>query len=340
MNAKRWIAIGIVAALLVVSGITKITSTLLASDDEYTMSWAESLAAMDSEMTELVLEDGNTDKRIAVLHIDGAIQDTGSSDSLFGGSEGYNHSDFMDQLEQIREDDTVAGVVLNVNSPGGGVVESAQIRDKILQIKKEKKLPVYVSFGSMAASGGYYVSAPADKIFASPETLTGSIGVIMQGYDFSELMKKVGISDNTIKSGEFKDIMSSSRPMTAEEKAIMQSMIDDSYGEFVKVVAQGRGMTEAEVRKIADGRIYDGRQAKANGLIDAFGYEEQTLDALKKEQDLKGAEVFEYDSSGGGFASLFSTSVSQIVGQKSEAHQALQLMNMMEAPRLMYLYGK
>ncbi|MBC1434379.1 signal peptide peptidase SppA [Listeria rocourtiae] len=340
MNAKRWIAIGIVAALLVVSGITKITSTLLASDDEYTMSWAESLAAMDSEMTELVLEDGNTDKRIAVLHIDGAIQDTGSSDSLFGGSEGYNHSDFMDQLEQIREDDTVAGVVLNVNSPGGGVVESAQIRDKILQIKKEKKLPVYVSFGSMAASGGYYVSAPADKIFASPETLTGSIGVIMQGYDFSELMKKVGISDNTIKSGEFKDIMSSSRPMTAEEKAIMQSMIDNSYGEFVKVVAQGRGMTEAEVRKIADGRIYDGRQAKANGLIDAFGYEEQTLDALKKEQDLKGAEVFEYDSSGGGFASLFSTSVSQIVGQKSEAHQALQLMNMMEAPRLMYLYGK
>ncbi|MBC1456674.1 signal peptide peptidase SppA [Listeria newyorkensis] len=340
MNAKRWIAIGIVAALLVVSGITKITSTLLASDDEYKMSWAESLTAMDSEMTEMVLEDGDQDKRIAVLHIDGAIQDTGSSDSLLGGSEGYNHTDFMDQLEQIREDDTVAGVILNVNSPGGGVVESAQIRDKILQIKKEKTLPVYVSFGSMAASGGYYVSAPADKIFASPETLTGSIGVIMQGYDFSELMKKVGISDNTIKSGEFKDIMSSSRPMTAEEKAIMQSMIDDSYGQFVKVVAQGRHMTEAEVRKIADGRIYDGRQAKANGLIDAFGYEENALDALKKEQDLKGAEVFEYDSSGGGFASIFSTSISQIVGQKSEAHQALQLMNMMEAPRLMYLYGK
>lgn len=340
MNAKRWIAIGIVAALLVVSGITKITSTLLASDDEYKMSWMDSLTATDMGLTEIVLEEGNLDKRIAVLHIDGAIQDTGSSDSLLGGSEGYNHSDFMDFLEDIREDDSIAGVLLNVNSPGGGVVESAQIRDKILQIKKEKKLPVYVSFGSMAASGGYYVSAPADKIFASPETLTGSIGVIMQGYDFSELMKKVGISDNTIKSGEFKDIMSSSRPMTAEEKAIMQSMIDDSYGEFVKVVAQGRHMTEAEVRKIADGRIYDGRQAKANGLIDAFGYEENALDALKKEQDLKGAEVFEYDSSGGGFASIFSTSISQIVGQKSEAHQALQLMNMMEAPRLMYLYGK
>ncbi|EUJ23029.1 protease/peptidase [Listeria grandensis FSL F6-0971] len=340
MNAKRWIAIGIVAALLVVSGITKITSTLLASDDEYETSWLDSLTATDTGVTEMVLEDGKADKRIAVLNIDGAIQDTGSSGSLLGGSEGYSHTDFMDQLEWIREDDTVAGVMLNVNSPGGGVVESAQIRDKILQIKKEKKLPVYVSFGSMAASGGYYVSAPADKIFASPETLTGSIGVIMQGYDFSELMKKMGISDNTIKSGEFKDIMSSTRPMTAEEKAIMQSMIDDSYAQFVKVVAEGRHMTEAQVRKIADGRIYDGRQAKANGLIDAFGYEENALDALKKEQDLKGAQVFEYDSSSIGLASIFSSSVSQIVGQKSEAHQAVQLMNMMEAPRLMYLYGK
>ncbi|AQY51332.1 protease/peptidase [Listeria weihenstephanensis FSL R9-0317] len=340
MNAKRWIAIGIVAALLVVSGITKIASTLLASDDENEMSLVDSLMATDSGVAEVVMEEGNPDKRIAVLSIDGAIQDTGSSDSLLGGSEGYNHTSFMDQLEQIREDDSVSGVLLNVNSPGGGVVESAEIRDKILQIKKEKKLPVYVSFGSMAASGGYYVSAPADKIFASPETLTGSIGVIMQGYDFSELMKKVGISDNTIKSGKYKDIMSSTRPMTAEEKAIMQSMIDDSYSQFVKVVAEGRHMTDAEVRKIADGRIYDGRQAKANGLIDAFGYEEQALDALKKEQDLKGAQVFEYDSSGGSLASLFSSSVSQIVGQKSEAHQAVQLMNMMEAPRLMYLYGK
>ncbi|MBC1500236.1 signal peptide peptidase SppA [Listeria weihenstephanensis] len=340
MNAKRWIAIGIVAALLVVSGITKIASTLLASDDENEMSFVDSLMATDSGVAEVVMEDGNPDKRIAVLSIDGAIQDTGSSDSLLGGSEGYNHTSFMDQLEQIREDDSVSGVLLNVNSPGGGVVESAEIRDKILQIKKEKKLPVYVSFGSMAASGGYYVSAPADKIFASPETLTGSIGVIMQGYDFSELMKKVGISDNTIKSGKYKDIMSSTRPMTAEEKAIMQSMIDDSYSQFVKVVAEGRHMTDAEVRKIADGRIYDGRQAKANGLIDAFGYEEQALDALKKEQDLKGAQVFEYDSSGGSLASLFSSSISQIVGQKSEAHQAVQLMNMMEAPRLMYLYGK
>ncbi|MBC2037675.1 signal peptide peptidase SppA [Listeria booriae] len=339
MNAKRWIALGIVVALLVVSGITKITSTLLASDEE-TMSLTDSLMAIDSDVTEMVLEDGDENNRITVLTINGAIQDTGSSDSLLGGSEGYNHTDFMDQLEMIREDDTVAGVLLNVNSPGGGVVESAQIRDKILQIKKEKKLPVYVSFGSMAASGGYYVSAPADKIFASPETLTGSIGVIMQGYDFSELMKKVGISDNTIKSGEFKDIMSSTRPMTAEEKAIMQSMIDDSYGQFVKVVAQGRHMTEAEVRKIADGRIYDGRQAKANGLIDAFGYEENALDALKKDKKLKDAEVFEYDTSGGGLASLFSSSVSQVIGKKSEAEQAMQLMNMMGAPRLMYMYGK
>lgn len=104
----------------------------------------------------------------------------------------------------------------------------------------------------------------------------------MQGYDYSELMKKLGVSDNTIKSGEYKDIMSGTRPMTEDEKKIMQSMIDDSYNEFVKVVAQGRGMTVEQVHKIADGRIYDGRQAKENGLIDEFGYQEDALEALKK----------------------------------------------------------
>lgn len=97
----------------------------------------------------------------------------------------------MQQLEQVRNDDNIQGVLLYVNSPGGGVMESAQIRDKILQIQKERNIPFYVSMGSMAASGGYYISAPADKIFASKETLTGSLGVIMQGYDYSELMKKI-----------------------------------------------------------------------------------------------------------------------------------------------------
>ncbi|HAO5914941.1 TPA: signal peptide peptidase SppA [Listeria monocytogenes] len=337
MNAKRWIALGIVFALLIVSALAKFTSSQITSKEESSPTFVESLFADTGELTETVIEEGGNDT-IAVLSVDGTIQDTGDSGSLFSEA-GYNHSFFMQQLEQVRNDDNIQGVLLYVNSPGGGVMESAQIRDKILQIQKERNIPFYVSMGSMAASGGYYISAPADKIFASKETLTGSLGVIMQGYDYSELMKKLGVSDNTIKSGEYKDIMSGTRPMTEDEKKIMQSMIDDSYNEFVKVVAQGRGMTVEQVRKIADGRIYDGRQAKENGLIDEFGYQEDALEALKKEQGLAGATVIQYDAPGD-FSSLFSVAAQKISGQNADISQLIKLTGTLKAPRMMYLYGE
>ncbi|MBC6117088.1 signal peptide peptidase SppA [Listeria innocua] len=337
MNAKRWIALGIVFALLIVSALAKFTSSQIASMEDSEPTLMESIFADTSELTETVIEEGGADT-IAVLSVDGTIQDTGEAGSLFSET-GYNHTFFMDQLEEVRNNDAIQGVLLYVNSPGGGVMESAQIRDKILQIKKERKIPFYVSMGSMAASGGYYISAPADKIFASKETLTGSLGVIMQGYDYSELMKKLGVSDNTIKSGAYKDIMSGTRPMTDEEKKIMQSMIDDSYNEFVKVVATGRGMSEEQVRKIADGRIYDGRQAKENGLIDAFGYQEDALEALKKEKDLKDATVIQYDAPES-FSSLFSVAAQKMTGQNADITQLIKLTGTLKAPRMMYLYGE
>ncbi|ELN4805214.1 signal peptide peptidase SppA [Listeria innocua] len=337
MNAKRWIALGIVFALLIVSALAKFTSSKIASMEDSEPTLMESIFADTSELTETVIEEGGSDT-IAVLSVDGTIQDTGEAGSLFSET-GYNHAFFMDQLEEVRNNDAIQGVLLYVNSPGGGVMESAQIRDKILQIKKERKIPFYVSMGSMAASGGYYISAPADKIFASKETLTGSLGVIMQGYDYSELMKKLGVSDNTIKSGAYKDIMSGTRPMTDDEKKIMQSMIDDSYNEFVKVVATGRGMSEEQVRKIADGRIYDGRQAKENGLIDAFGYQEDALEALKKEKDLKDATVIQYDAPES-FSSLFSVAAQKMSGQNADITQLIKLTGTLKAPRMMYLYGE
>ncbi|EAG1701311.1 signal peptide peptidase SppA [Listeria monocytogenes] len=337
MNAKRWVALGIVFALLIVSALAKFTSSQIASPEESSPTFVESLFADTGELTETVIEEGGDDT-IAVLSVDGTIQDTGDSGSLLGGG-GYDHSFFMQQLEQVRNDDYIQGVLLYVNSPGGGVMESAQIRDKIIQIQKERNIPFYVSMGSMAASGGYYISAPADKIFASKETLTGSLGVIMQGYDYSELMKKLGVSDNTIKSGEYKDIMSGTRPMTEDEKKIMQSMIDDSYNEFVKVVAKGRGMSAEKVRKIADGRIYDGRQAKENGLIDEFGYQEDALEALKKEQGLADATVIQYDAPED-FSSLFSVAAQKISGQNADISQLIKLTGTLKAPRMMYLYGE
>ncbi|WP_088808867.1 MULTISPECIES: signal peptide peptidase SppA [unclassified Listeria] len=338
MNAKRWIALLLVFVIVIISGVAKITSTFLTSDKEEqrTKSVVSSLLS-NNELTEEEIKTGDADK-VAILSVDGTIQNTGEDASLFS-STGYNHVTFMEELEAVRKDTKVKAVLLYVNSPGGGVMESAQIRDKILQIKAERKIPFYVSMGSMAASGGYYISAPADKIFASKETLTGSLGVIMRGYDYSELMKKVGISDNTIKSGEYKDIMSGSRPMTSEEKQIMQRMIDDSYNEFVQVVAEGRGMPEAEVRKIADGRIYDGRQAKENGLIDEFGYQETALAALQKDYDLQDATVFKYDTPTG-FSSFFSSAATSLSGKNADLIAIMKQTGTLEAPRMMYLYGE
>lgn len=140
----------------------------------------------DVELAETVLEPGSFNERIALLSIDGVIQDVGSSSPWVPLE--YDHQMFLASLDQILEDDTVQGVVLSVNSPGGGVIESAEIHERLLKIK-EKGIPIYVSMGSMAASGGYYISAPADKIFAHRETITGSIGVIMQSYNYAELAK-------------------------------------------------------------------------------------------------------------------------------------------------------
>ena len=219
------------------------------------------------------------------------------------------------------------------------MVESAEIRNKILEIKKNTDKPVYVSMGSMAASGGYYISAPADKIFASPETMTGSLGVIMQGYNYEKLAKKYGVEFETIKSGQYKDIMSPTREMTKEERDILQEMIDHSYEQFVKVIAEGRGMTEKEVKKIADGRIYDGRQAKELNLIDEFGYLDDVISSMKSDIGEKDATVIRYTGEAG-FGSLFSMGAQKMLGNDVENAALTKILSSSNSPRLMYLYAE
>jgi protease IV len=285
-----------------------------------------------------VIDEGDAQKRIAVLEVEGVIQDTGGANSLFE-SPGYNHELFMDKLDAVQKDKSVKGIILKVNSPGGGVVESAQIHSKLVEIMDKAKKPIYVSMGGTAASGGYYISAPATKIFASKETLTGSLGVIMQSINYSELAEKYGVDFVTIKSGPYKDIMSPTREMTEEERKILQSMIDNSYEGFVDVIASGRDMSEAEVKKIADGRVYDGIQAKEVNLIDEFGYVEDTIEAMKKDYKLKGAQVFEY-TAGDPFSEFFSMGAKKMIGQDMEAAALMKLLSKPNSPRLMYLYSE
>ncbi|MFJ7678801.1 signal peptide peptidase SppA [Peribacillus sp. NPDC097198] len=333
MNGKRWAALGIAAVLFFVSIGVGLATTLFATDTE---SVFEDFFASDSGFYEEVIEGEDPTNVIAVLDVEGTIQDTGEASLL--SSETYNHRDFMDKLQMAEENDNIKGIILRVNSPGGGVVESAEIYDKILDIKKVKK-PVYVSMGSMAASGGYYISAPADKIFASPETMTGSLGVIMQGYNYEKLAEKYGVEFETIKSGTYKDIMSPTREMTDDERKILQNMIDNSYDQFVKIIANGRGMSEKEVRKIADGRIYDGRQAKEVHLIDDFGHLDDVIAAMKNDIGQKNAQVIRYTGEAG-FGSLFSMGAQKILGNDVETAVLTKILSSSNSPRLMYLYAE
>lgn len=169
--------------------------------------------------------------------------------------------------------------------------------------------------------------------------MTGSLGVIMQGVNITELADKIGIEFNTIKSGEFKDIMSQTREMTKEEQNILQDMIDNAYQGFVEVIASGREMSENQVRELADGRIYDGRQALDNQLIDGLGYAEDVINEMKNDVGLEDAAVIQY-SDNVGFGSFLSVAANKVAGNDLQMEGVMKLLTQPNSPRLMYLYAE
>ena len=329
MNTKRWIALSIVIVLAIgsigVRFITTFTSNILSERFDMT----------ENFLQEDILVNGDSGERIAVLSLVGTIENVASTPF---GTDGYNHPLFLHTIDLAAEDPTVKAIVLEVDSPGGTVPETAEIHRKIVELQQHYDKPIYVSMGSMAASGGYYVSAPADKIFAESSTLTGSIGVIMESINIAGLAEKYGIEFNTIKSGEYKDIMSPSREMTEEEHEIMQSMIDEMYDEFVEIIVDGRDLTESQVRDIGDGRIYTGNQAKENGLVDEVGTFDDTLHQLMEDYDLDDAQVIQYDNSMGYFTSLFMGVQGFMKGNSDEIDTIMALLRESDKPRAMYIY--
>jgi protease-4 len=176
----------------------------------------------------------------------------------------------VEELRNYAEDSSIKAIVIRIDSPGGGVVPSQEIYNAVKNARKEGK-KVIVSMGSVAASGGYYIAAAADKIVANPGTLTGSIGVKMEFANLEKLLEKIGVKGMVVKSGEYKDIGSPYREMSEQEKRLLQNVIDDVHSQFIKAVAEGRGLPEGEVRAIADGRIFTGQQALALKLVDQMG---------------------------------------------------------------------
>jgi protease IV len=180
------------------------------------------------------------------------------------------------QLRLLKKDQHVKAVVLRVDSPGGVVGPSQEIAAEVKGLAKVKK--VVVSMGSLAASGGYYISAPATLIYANPGTITGSIGVLMKFSNIEGLMGKIGMKAFTLKTGKFKDVGSPVRTMTADERKMLQGVIDSTHAQFVRAVAEGRRLPVEEVRRIADGRIFSGEQALEHKLVDKLGTLQDAID--------------------------------------------------------------
>ncbi|MFQ6014517.1 MAG: signal peptide peptidase SppA, partial [Anaerolineae bacterium] len=237
--------------------------------------WGTSLLMGLSAGTELGFGDA-----VAIVYVEGPIVVGREEVGLFGVEAAYSET-IVERLRRAEGNSAVKAIVLRVESPGGSVVASDEIYQEIVKAKGKGK-PVVVSMGELAASGGYYISAPADHIVANPATLTGSIGVIAMAPNIEELMGKIGVDVVVIKSGALKDELSPFREMTEEEHQLWQKIIDEAYGQFVTVVAEGRGLDEEKVRELADGRVYTGRQALELGLVDELGNLPEAVEAAAR----------------------------------------------------------
>lgn len=230
---------------------------------------------------------------LAVIEVKGTIVGGESGSSLFGevvaGSE-----TMMRQIRQAADDSAVKGLLLHINSPGGSAPASEAVYNEILRFKKETGKPVMAVMSDVAASGGYFIALGADDIFANPATMTGSIGVIMQFKNYKKLYQNYGIEVETIKSGKYKDIGNPAREMTAEERELLQTMVDQIYGQFVQAVHDGRGMPEERVLELAQGQIYTGMQAKELGLVDHLGNFYDGVQYLAKKAGIEGEPALLY----------------------------------------------
>jgi len=199
--------------------------------------------------------------KIALVEVDGVIEKS---------------DDIVRQLKKYQDDGSIKGLVLRINSPGGGVAPSQEIYDQLLKFKQDGKI-IVVSMGSVAASGGYYIACAADTIFANPGTITGSIGVIFEFPVFQNLLDKVGVKMEVVKSGELKDVGNYAREMNPKDKQMLQSVIDDTYSQFVGAVAKGRSLDSTYIKTLADGSIFTGNQAVNLHLIDKLGTLEDAI---------------------------------------------------------------
>ncbi|WP_404785064.1 signal peptide peptidase SppA [Altericista sp. CCNU0014] len=228
---------------------------------------------------------------IALIDVYGSISDTPSA-GPFGTAGGSSANALLDAIQKARKD-KVKAILLRINSPGGTAAAAQSVYHELMRVRKETSIKIVASLGDVAASGGYYIASAANHIVANPSTLTGSIGVVIRTQNVAGFLEKLGVQSSTVQSGQFKDILSPFRSATADERQIIQSIVSDSYEQFLASIVEGRGISLAELKKLADGRIFTGAQAKTVKLVDSLGnYQDavrQTVKtiALKKEPNIR-----------------------------------------------------
>ncbi|MBL4849331.1 MAG: signal peptide peptidase SppA [Planctomycetes bacterium] len=250
-------------------------------------------SATPRALTEITVS-GEGEDKIALIELKGVIAE---QQTTGGGMFGVQVN-LVERLErefaQAGADDKVKAVLFRIDSPGGTVSASDQIWHVVSEFRRTQNKPVIVHMGGTCASGGYYIAVACDALICEPTTITGSIGVILSTLNFSELLKKYGVSDVTIKSGANKDLLNSTAPPNAEHLEILQGMVDESHARFVELVAKGRPIDPETVAKLADGRIYTAKQALKHKLVDGIGYREDALAEVRKRAKLGKAKLVRY----------------------------------------------
>jgi protease IV len=214
-----------------------------------------------------------SDNQIAIVEVQGMISSS---------------REIVQQLRKFQRAPHVKGIILRIDSPGGAVGPSQEIYNAVVRIREGGEKKIFASLGTVAASGGYYIASATDKIFANPGTLTGSIGVIMAFSNIQELISKIGVKPEVIKSGEFKDAGSPVRPISDKERKLLQNLVDDVHRQFVEDVAKGRNLATDQVKPLADGRVFTGRQAQEFKLVDQLGGLQDAIDALAVQANIEG----------------------------------------------------
>ena len=279
---KRLISTVIVVVLVVFSLIKgTITSSNNSKKDDAELNGYLTEFLQEQSVTKLTLKKGDSSEIIQKISIDGEINAEMTNT--------YSRGSVLNQIKEAKGNPNVKAILLSVNSPGGGVYETAELYNALKNSDKD----VYVSMKKIAASGGYYVSTPAKKIFVNTETTTGSLGVIMSYVSAQKFLNDHGIKQETVRSGEQKAVGGLTEDLPESTRKILQEQNKEAYERFVKAIAEGRHLSEDEVKKLADGRTYTGTQAVANKLADKVGTEDELIDLIKEEKGLSNPTVIE-----------------------------------------------